>query len=121
MLILLSLFASVGYAGWLPIHPHTPHQPGIDTYAYDLRDVTECSCPNTRSIFSIIWGCLGTMFLCTWVSVHPNVPPAGEARAAAIFRRVRLAFWALIGPEMILVWSFRQWIAAREITKKFKG
>ncbi|KAJ7258715.1 hypothetical protein B0H12DRAFT_1279783 [Mycena haematopus] len=38
---------------------------------------------NSRSVFTILSSCLATVFACTWVSVHPNVPP--PTRAAGPF------------------------------------
>ncbi len=27
-----------------------------------------------RTVLSILWGCIATIFACTWLAVHPNVP-----------------------------------------------
>ena len=27
-----------------------------------------------RTLLGIVWSCITTIFLCTWVSIHPNVP-----------------------------------------------
>ncbi|KAJ7219854.1 hypothetical protein C8J57DRAFT_1095103 [Mycena rebaudengoi] len=37
---------------------------------------------NCRKLFDIVWGCLVTIFACTWVSVHPNVPPPNQGPLA---------------------------------------
>ncbi|KAJ7727078.1 hypothetical protein B0H16DRAFT_1697840 [Mycena metata] len=52
-----------------------------------VRAPTEGSCDCTinscRTLFDIIWGCLVTIFACTWVALHQNVPdPAPAAKAA---------------------------------------
>ena len=64
-----------------------------------------------RSLFSIIWACFSTTFICIWVSVHPNIPPL-EGHWKSLIRRLKLMFWALIAPELILAWAVKQWIAA---------
>ena len=33
------------------------------------KDLSHC-----RSIWNIVWSCLVTIFSCTWIAVHPNVP-----------------------------------------------
>jgi hypothetical protein len=66
-----------------------------------------------RLMFSIVWGCLSTIFLCAWVSVHPNIPK--PHRLEGIYRRFQLLFWMLVAPELVLVLSMRQWVAAGRI------
>jgi hypothetical protein len=29
---------------------------------------------NCRTLLGIIWSCITTVFLCTWVAIHPNIP-----------------------------------------------
>jgi len=67
-----------------------------------------------RSLFSIIWACFSTTFICTWVSVHPNIPPL-EGNWKSFIRRLKLMFWALIAPELILAWAVKQWAAAANV------
>ncbi|KDR70368.1 hypothetical protein GALMADRAFT_103163 [Galerina marginata CBS 339.88] len=80
----------------------------------------ECICPNTRSQLDIIWSCLATIFICTWVSVHPNIPALGEPRWKKVFRRVELMVWSIIAPELIISWAARQWADARRLSRKYK-
>jgi hypothetical protein len=38
---------------------------------------TSSSCKdidNCRTILGIVWSCISTILLCTWVSIHPNIP-----------------------------------------------
>jgi len=73
--------------------------------------------PESRSMLEIVWGCVSTTFVCTWVSVHPNVPPrtTEEYGWKYLLRRLRLMFWALVVPELVLVWSAKQWFVAGKI------
>ena len=81
-----------------------------------------CICPiDQRSVWDILWSCLATLFACSWVSVHPNIPSPNESRWRIFFRRLELMFWAVIGPEMIITWALRQWLSARRIEKLYKG
>ena len=64
-----------------------------------------CICPaDKRSIWDILWSCLATIFACSWVSVHPNIPAPDESSWRIFLRRLELMFWAVIGPS----WAFRQ-------------
>ena len=81
-----------------------------------------CICPaDQRSIWDILWSCLATIFACSWVSVHPNIPAPHESRWRAFLRRLELMFWAVVGPEMIITWAYRQWLGARHLEKVYKG
>ena len=81
-----------------------------------------CLCPaDQQSLWNILWSCLATIFACSWVSVHPNIPSPDESSWRIFLRRLELMFWAVIGPEMIIVWAFRQWVGARHLEKLYRG
>ena len=81
-----------------------------------------CICPaDQRSIWDILWSCLATIFACSWVSVHPNIPGPNESWLRILLRRLELMFWAVVGPELIIAWAFRQWLSARRLEKLYKG
>ena len=66
-----------------------------------------------RTLFGVIWSCISTIIVCAWTSVHPNVPPPN--RWKALWNRLRLMFWMIVAPELVLAWAVRQSFAAREI------
>ncbi|KZP12342.1 hypothetical protein FIBSPDRAFT_667099, partial [Athelia psychrophila] len=70
-----------------------------------------------RTLSSVVWSCLVTIFACTWVSVHHNVVPASESGidGAALLDRVGIAALTMLVPEYTLAWAARQWIVARQI------
>jgi hypothetical protein len=74
-----------------------------------------------RTRLDIIWSCVSTIFICTWVAIHPNVPPRDEGHIRSLWRRVKLMLWTFIGPEVILIWAYKQWAAARYLAELFKG
>ena len=81
-----------------------------------------CICPaDQRSIWDILWSCLATIFACSWVSVHPNIPGPNESSRRVFLRRLELMFWAVIGPELIITFALRQWSSARRLEKLYKG
>ncbi|KIJ90259.1 hypothetical protein K443DRAFT_116856, partial [Laccaria amethystina LaAM-08-1] len=65
--------------------------------------------------------CFATIFACTWLSVHPNMPGLDEKPWKIALRRLEIMFWSLICPEMIICWACRQWIAARRLRDEYGG
>ena len=90
--------------------------------ATTVLSTSACICPaDQRSMWDILWSCLATIFACSWVSVHPNIPGPNESQWRIFLRRLELMFWAVVGPEMIITWAFRQWLSARRLEKIYKG
>lgn len=79
----------------------------IRTPVDSCDDINDC-----RTLFDIVWGCLATIFACTWVSVHPNVPPPNQSRLALFWLRLRIMLAAVITPELIVGFAARQFFAA---------
>ena len=81
-------------------------------------DLTHC-----RSIWNIVWSCLVTIFSCTWVAVHPNVPCPKNQNPVISFagHRLPLFICALLVPEYVLAWAIRQFLRAREIANRDEG
>ncbi|KAJ8080733.1 hypothetical protein PM082_017567 [Marasmius tenuissimus] len=79
------------------------------------------SCGETRTAAGIIWSCLSMIILCTWTSVRPNVPsvPRSGHEALVYWDNIKIFLIALIAPEFIVLWSIRQWFAAREMVKEY--
>ncbi|KAH6911633.1 hypothetical protein BKA70DRAFT_1423394 [Coprinopsis sp. MPI-PUGE-AT-0042] len=76
---------------------------------------------NYRSIREIIWSCLSVVFACTWTAVHPNVYGYQSTYWQRTRRRTLLFLLALLMPEVNLVWSVKQWLGAREITRRMNS
>jgi hypothetical protein len=92
--------------------------------APDLHTLNDRAAPdscndinNCRKLFDIVWGCLATIFACTWVSVHPNVPAPNESRLALFWRRLKMMLIAAIAPEIMVAFAARQFFAARALSK----
>ena len=81
-------------------------------------DLTHC-----RTVWNIIWSCLITIFSCTWVAVHPNIPCPRKQNAIISFAEHRLPLFvcALLVPEYVLAWAIRQFLSARKIANQDKG
>ncbi|KAJ7700420.1 hypothetical protein B0H17DRAFT_925364 [Mycena rosella] len=72
---------------------------------------------NCRKLFDIVWGCLTTIFACTWVSVHPNVPPPDQSRLALLWRRLKMMLVAVLATELIVGFAARHFFIARSFSK----
>ncbi|KIM26217.1 hypothetical protein M408DRAFT_52278, partial [Serendipita vermifera MAFF 305830] len=97
--------------------------------------VASCDDQNSqRSIWGIVWSCLSTIFLCTWVAVHPNVHFKPKKPNRNWFERwlqdplnvfftykLPLFLWALVVPEYILAWAVRQYVQAGVISRQVPG
>ncbi|KAJ6573005.1 hypothetical protein DFH09DRAFT_1079160 [Mycena vulgaris] len=70
-------------------------------------------------MFDIIWGCLTTIFACTWVSVHPNVPPPDQDWLALRWRRLWMMLMAVIAPEVMVGFAARQLFVAWRLSNEF--
>jgi hypothetical protein len=86
---------------------------------------------NCRTLLGIIWSCLTTVFLCTWVAIHPNMPEPPDSKDRNFLRscqhkisqflhdKVLLFLFTLFIPEYVLAWAIRQHLVAREISKDY--
>ncbi|KAF7369922.1 hypothetical protein MSAN_00621700 [Mycena sanguinolenta] len=103
ILIAVHLLSQDGIAAPLP------HPPDARATTDSCNDINNC-----RTLFSVVWGCLATIFACTWVSVHPNVPPPGQSRLQLFWRRLKLLMLiATIAPEVIVAFAARQFFVSR--------
>ncbi|KXN92017.1 hypothetical protein AN958_11160 [Leucoagaricus sp. SymC.cos] len=83
------------------------------------RELPGCVNPaRYRTLQGIIWSCLATIFACTWVSMHPNVPDPRWSGFRRLWERIALMFYAIIAPECIAVWAFRQRMMAVKYTRE---
>ena len=85
---------------------------------------------HSRTIWNIIWSSLATIFSCTWVAVHPNMPCPKQREGKNRFQRwirnpllslaehrLPLFICALLVPEYVLAWAVRQYLRAGEIAR----
>ncbi|TDL17938.1 hypothetical protein BD410DRAFT_775534 [Rickenella mellea] len=73
---------------------------------------------NCRTTSDIIWSCLTTIFACTWVAIHPNIPAPYESLFEIGLRRLGIVIMALIAPELVILWAMKQWIISRRLAKE---
>ncbi|KAF7345385.1 hypothetical protein MVEN_01556400 [Mycena venus] len=109
LLILLHLFSRNGSGAPVPIHIELDPRTLNDS----CHDINNC-----RKLFDVVWGCLATIFACTWVSVHPNVPSPGQSSSALLWRRLKMMLIAVIAPELVVGFAGRQFYVARKLSKE---
>lgn len=110
MLLLLSIFLFYRRYGSLATPLPIPASNDVYSYVSPRNEFT--GDVERRSIWDILQTCLATTFTCTWVSVHPNVPFLGETKWAILRRRLFLMLLALMAPEIMIMWAFKQWRGA---------
>ncbi|KAF8217227.1 hypothetical protein K438DRAFT_1748320 [Mycena galopus ATCC 62051] len=91
-----------------------PHSLGARTSTDSCDDID-----SRRKLFDIIWGCFATIFACTWVSVHPNVPSPDQSWLALFWRRMKMMLIGIIAPEIMVGFAVRQFLGARMLSKEY--
>ncbi|KAJ7291723.1 hypothetical protein C8J57DRAFT_1705209 [Mycena rebaudengoi] len=89
--------------------------PRATAFTDSCNDINNC-----RKLFDIIWGCLVTIFACTWVSVHPNVPPPNQGPLTLLWRRLKMMLVAIIAPEVMVGFAARQFFTSRWYANEHK-
>ena len=95
--------------------------PSIDGHSLDTNHCTNLA--HFRTIWNIMWSCLATIFSCTWVTIHPNIPCPKKWNPVILFAEHHLPLFicALPVPEYVLAWAIRQFLRVWEIAKQNKG
>ena len=68
-----------------------------------------------RGTLSIILSCLSTIFLCTWVVIHPRVY---KLRLHRWLHKIALFLKTILAPELIAVEGLQEWSQARNMVTK---
>ncbi|KAJ3474704.1 hypothetical protein NLI96_g12307 [Meripilus lineatus] len=74
-----------------------------------------------RTRINIAISCISTIFLCTWVAFHPNIPGPDEPKWKVIRRKISCMIGGILAPEIYVLLAARQFIAARYLTNKYRG
>ncbi|KAJ3498280.1 hypothetical protein NLJ89_g10238 [Agrocybe chaxingu] len=106
----------------LPISASQPSDSFTFAARQNIPDLELCkTCSNMRSTWNIAWSCLSTTFICTWVTVHPDVPHPSASWWFLARRCIKLMIWAFLTPELYVYWAFGQRMSAKKATKYFEG
>ena len=115
MILLILLYLSISSTFAAPtVYPAVSNFQSILS-----RENAPCT-GNTRTIWNIIWSCFSTVFACAWIAVHPNIPAPNDSKWEIIRRRMMIAAYILLAPEMVIMWAARQHRDARFLVEEFQ-
>ncbi|KAF7775862.1 hypothetical protein Agabi119p4_4255 [Agaricus bisporus var. burnettii] len=120
MLLFLIMLAFIRQLEGAPITSHSTDTLSTMPFLLFTRADTEmCAQSDHRTIGDIVWGCLITIFACTWIAVHPNIPARTDSRWCVFKRGLSTMIYALIAPELMVAWALHQYLGARQIMHKY--
>src|SRR6266498_2298247 len=111
--VLPILFLKYHYSEALPVYSTPPSNETCHLTETMLALIHSTPHLRQRTLINIVWSCILTVMICAWTSVHPNLPP--QSRQQALLKSIKLMFWTIVAPELILAWAVRQWYAAKEV------
>ena len=76
--------------------------------------------PDGRGTLDIIWSCLLTTVLCTWTTLHLNVPAQHDRYRERFLLRLRWTLIAYVAPEVIVGFAAGQRAEARRSVEAFR-
>ena len=87
------------------------------------RSTSSSDLPHFRTTWNIVSSCVAIIFSCIWVALHPNIPSLDDSPLRIALRRAKLMVMAMIAPELIVLWSMRQWLVSRKLANsdKYRG
>ncbi|KAL4900388.1 hypothetical protein BDW74DRAFT_182716 [Aspergillus multicolor] len=74
--------------------------------------------PNGRGTLGLLTTCLTTIFLCTWVVIHPRVY---QSESFATSHKLALLAKTLLAPEFIAVEGLQEWAQCRRMIEECAG
>lgn len=72
--------------------------------------------PQGRGTWSILWGCIATILICTWSALHLDVPRRNGI-LYSLFRKFRWMVVAAMAPEYILLLSAYNFFNSRDVLR----
>jgi len=97
--VLILAFAFIGQIHAAPITPYYAHS--VSSLADASPHSPACNdVHNCRTLWSIIYSCLATIFACTWVSYHPDIPDRTHTRWRIRVTRLLTVLISFLVPEL---------------------
>lgn len=104
-------------AAAIPFHPSFPSS--LSTAA-----VESSTCPNgsdCHTTWDIVSSCAATIFLCTWVSLHPSLPDPAATEGRVIIFQIMSWIRAFVFPENIAAWAVAERWETEQYESPFQG
>ncbi|TFK70504.1 hypothetical protein BDN72DRAFT_536481 [Pluteus cervinus] len=104
----------------IPLGPGTfPITPNTILFG---RATPVCLCDGSatadRTLFEIVRSCLLTIAACVYRSIHPNIINPKASLWRRQWLRLKITFYALMTPEMMIWWAMRQWFGAQIVADR---
>ncbi|TFK65768.1 hypothetical protein BDN72DRAFT_179695 [Pluteus cervinus] len=113
--ILLGAVLVYNRVGAIPIFP----APTTGPILHGIH--ARCDCPGTnpdgRTIYDIVKSCLFTIAACVYRAVHQNIPDPELGFWGRLRVTMKVTFYALVAPELIIWWAMKQWFGARRVVE----
>ncbi|KAF8641281.1 hypothetical protein AX16_010060 [Volvariella volvacea WC 439] len=119
-MLLASLFLAASARSLASPIPLTVHESAIPNPVCVVAaaiTASRCDPTRTRTIFDILYSCIGVILLCTYISIHHNIPDQEDSWAKVTWSKLRTTLYALIAPEMVIMWAIRQRVMAAKIVE----
>ncbi|KAF8645411.1 hypothetical protein AX16_007835 [Volvariella volvacea WC 439] len=96
----------------------SPTSPILNTFAA----ISDCirDPRKIRSTPELVWNCLGTIFVCTYAAIHPNMPDRNASKRRRMWQKAKTSLYALLAPEVIIVFAMRQRVFASKIARQYR-
>ncbi|KAF8647249.1 hypothetical protein AX16_006827, partial [Volvariella volvacea WC 439] len=105
----------------VPGNPNSSASPiCVIVAAASIVPQSQCDPTRTRTLFDILYSCIGVIMLCTYISIHHNLPKRKASWMKVKWLRIRTTLYALLAPEFIIMWAINERIIAGRIAKKMK-
>ncbi|KAF8644301.1 hypothetical protein AX16_008560 [Volvariella volvacea WC 439] len=120
-MLLTSLFlAAVARSAASPVAVAAPNAltPSPACVLAAAINISQCDSTRTRTMLDILWSCIKVVLLCTYVLVHHNIPDQSDSWAKVAWTKLRAMLYALVAPEVALMWALRQRIMAGKIAER---
>ncbi|KAF9442686.1 hypothetical protein P691DRAFT_738710, partial [Macrolepiota fuliginosa MF-IS2] len=74
-----------------------------------------------RTVWSLLVNCLSVVFTCTWTAMHVNMPGPNCQGIMRHIKKLEAMFYAILVPEAVLFWAWRQYRGARNLAKTYNN
>ncbi|KAF8331045.1 uncharacterized protein EI90DRAFT_3016499 [Cantharellus anzutake] len=101
-----------------PISQHPP--PNSTAFSISYSDVCN-DLRNCRTMWSIVYSCLLTIFACVWTAIHPDVPEQYSGWSFGKDSRNNSMIVTLVSPEVAVAAAWAEFFEAWIISKKCAG
>lgn len=74
--------------------------------------------PAARGTLGLVWGCLATIFICTWSALHLNLPAEEDGAWTRAVNQAQYTVAGLLAPEWFAFNAFNDLELAIEIRRR---